>query len=72
MTYIFVDEGSKGERKESFSEKAESEGNRVEEGSNSHLLTESEEKQLFQAIQKSKIPIQYAQSVLYKRGLCSS
>ena len=23
-------------------------------------------------IQKSKIPIQYAQSVLYKRGLCSS
>lgn len=72
MTYIFVDEGSKGERKESFSEKAESEGNDVEEGSNSHLLTESEEKQLFQAIQENKIPIQYAQSVLYKRGLCGS
>lgn len=69
---IFVDEESKSERKENSSDKAESEGNHVEEGRSYHVLTEKEEKQLFQAIQENRIPIQYAQSVLYKRGLCSS
>ena len=69
---IFVDEESKSERKENSSDKAESEGNHVEEGGSYHVLTEKEEKQLFQAIQENRIPIQYAQSVLYKRGLCSS